>query len=63
MQLSPDLIDYVLVHELAHVRHPDRSTRFWATVERAMPDAPARRTLLRKVGTDQWLPNSMDHRS
>ncbi|MFD0857262.1 M48 family metallopeptidase, partial [Actinomadura adrarensis] len=39
MQLPPDLIDYVLVHELAHLHVHDHSERFWRRVERAMPDA------------------------
>jgi predicted metal-dependent hydrolase len=56
MQLPPDLIDYVLVHELAHVRHHDHGPAFWATVERAMPDAAARRVRLRKSGADLWFP-------
>jgi predicted metal-dependent hydrolase len=56
MQLPPDLIDYVLVHELAHVRHHDHGSIFWTTVERAMPDAPSRRARLRKTGADLWLP-------
>ncbi|HWG62435.1 MAG TPA: SprT family zinc-dependent metalloprotease [Streptosporangiaceae bacterium] len=56
MQLPPDLIDYVLVHELAHLRRHDHGPSFWTTVERAMPDAPARRTRLRNTGADLWLP-------
>lgn len=58
IQLSPDLIDYVLVHELAHVRHRDHGPNFWATVERAMPDATTRRARLRKIGPELWLPGS-----
>jgi predicted metal-dependent hydrolase len=56
MQLPPDLIDYVLVHELAHVHVPDHSKRFWRTVQRAMPDCDARRDRLRRLGPDLWLP-------
>lgn len=56
MQLPPDLIGYVLVHELAHTRHPDHSVGFWRAVERAMPDSPARRTRLRLAGPGLWLP-------
>jgi len=58
MQLPPDLIDYVLVHELAHVRQHDHGPAFWATVERAMPDAGARRIRLRRAGPDLWLPGA-----
>ncbi|WP_326617504.1 M48 family metallopeptidase [Streptomyces anulatus] len=58
MQLPPDLIDYVLVHELAHVHVPNHSERFWRTVQRAMPDCHARRDRLRRLGPDLWLPET-----
>ena len=56
MQLPPDLIDYVLVHELAHVRHPDHGTEFWLTVDRAMPGYEVRRARLKQVGPNLWIP-------
>jgi predicted metal-dependent hydrolase len=56
MQLPPDLIDYVLVHELAHVRHPDHGSEFWRAVDRAMPGWEGRRARLRRAGPDLWLP-------
>ncbi|GAA2232312.1 SprT family zinc-dependent metalloprotease [Kitasatospora cystarginea] len=58
MQLPPDLIDYVLVHELAHLHVPDHSDRFWRLVQRAMPDFGARRDRLRRLGPDLWLPET-----
>jgi predicted metal-dependent hydrolase len=58
MQLPPELIDYVLVHELAHVRHADHGPDFWRVVERPLPDFAARRTRLRLSGGALWLPVS-----
>lgn len=58
MQLLPDLIDYVLVHELAHLHHHDHSADFWHSVECAMPDYQARRDRLRRQGPDLWLPST-----
>ncbi len=33
-----EVFDYVIIHELAHILEPNHSPRFWALVERAMPD-------------------------
>jgi hypothetical protein len=41
--------EYVLVHELCHLRHHDHSGRFWGMVEAALPDAQARRAWLRRA--------------
>lgn len=43
----PDVIDYVLVHELCHITHPNHSAAFWALVERHMPDYRAKRAWLK----------------
>ena len=40
-------IDYVVVHELAHLRVMDHSPRFWDTVGTVMPDYRERRRQLR----------------
>ncbi len=41
-------IDYVVVHELAHLRVMDHSPRFWDTVGEVMPDYRERRRQLRQ---------------
>ena len=44
------LIDYVVAHELAHLRELNHSRRFWAVVARLYPDYMAARAELRKLG-------------
>lgn len=48
--LPPALIDYVIVHELAHLLEAKHTPRFWSAVERAMTDYEARRTRLAELG-------------
>lgn len=43
-----ELLEYVLIHELAHLGELNHSHRFWALVERACPDWRERRALLRR---------------
>ena len=38
IKARPALIDYVVCHELAHLRHMDHSPAFWKEVERMCPD-------------------------
>ncbi len=50
IQAPPRLIDYVLAHELVHLRVPTHGPAFWRELGRAMPDYEARRARLREVG-------------
>lgn len=33
----PEVMDYILIHELCHIRHPNHSREFWALVAQMMP--------------------------
>jgi predicted metal-dependent hydrolase len=36
--LPPDLVRYVMIHELVHIRHPNHSRAFWQAVAVHVPD-------------------------
>lgn len=46
------LIDYVIAHELSHLREMNHSPRFWATVQSIFPEFEAARRALRASGPD-----------
>jgi hypothetical protein len=46
----PDVLHYVVIHELAHRLEMNHSRRFWAHVERICPDYRVHRKWLRKNG-------------
>ena len=50
MMLAPDLIDYIIAHELAHLTRRDHSPVFWALLSTEIPDVDERRKRLREAG-------------
>jgi predicted metal-dependent hydrolase len=58
MQLPPRLVDYVIVHELAHVHEPHHTPNFWLRVERALPTFQRAKSDLARVGSRLWLGDS-----
>lgn len=44
------IVDYVVVHELAHIEYPDHSNAFWRKVESILPDYEERKEWLRVNG-------------
>jgi predicted metal-dependent hydrolase len=50
IQLPPPVIDYVVVHELCHLKVRDHSSPFWKEVSHALPDYQRHREWLRDRG-------------
>jgi predicted metal-dependent hydrolase len=55
---SDDIIDYVVVHELAHIREHNHSKQFWAIVESVLPDYKTRlgklKELQKRLADEDW---------
>ncbi|MDO8773387.1 MAG: SprT family zinc-dependent metalloprotease [Burkholderiaceae bacterium] len=54
MQFSPEVIDYVVAHELSHLRELNHSPRFWATLASVLPDYEARQKQLKVQVLPPW---------
>ncbi len=47
MRHSMEIIDYVVLHELAHTKHHNHGKQFWNLIKKYMPDFEVRRDLLK----------------
>lgn len=54
LHFRPSVIDYVVAHELSHLRVMDHSPRFWDTVATVVPDYKALRKSLKDEATPSW---------
>jgi hypothetical protein len=45
-----EVIDYVIIHELCHLKHHNHSVQFWGVVERFEPFYPTHKLWLREYG-------------
>ena len=50
IQAYPHVVDYVVAHELAHLKEMNHSARFWRVVERMCPDYVSARSELNAMG-------------
>ncbi len=55
LQLPPSLIDYVLVHEIAHLTEANHTPAFWTIVGRLMPGYETYKVTLASIGRNVWL--------
>ena len=49
--VPPEVLDYVVVHELCHRKELNHSERFWKEVERILPDYKTRKKWLKDSGS------------
>jgi predicted metal-dependent hydrolase len=54
VHFEPPVVDYVVAHELSHLRVMDHSPRFWETVRTVVPDYAALRRQLRDAPAPRW---------
>lgn len=48
--MAPPVMDYIVVHELAHLIHPNHGRDFWRLVESVIPDYIEKKEWLKIYG-------------
>lgn len=61
--MSPTVFEYVVIHELCHLRIGDHSRGFWRTLKSVLPDYEERRRRLQREGSicAMYFPDSWNH--
>ena len=54
VHFSMSVVDYVVAHELSHLRVMDHSSRFWDTVRTVVPDYAVQRAQLKNETVPKW---------
>jgi predicted metal-dependent hydrolase len=52
---SLSIIDYILIHELVHIKEKNHSQRFWSYLESILPDYRKHRLWLKENGHRLWF--------
>jgi predicted metal-dependent hydrolase len=55
---TPEILRYVIIHELAHIKHPDHSKDFWNRVELFVPGHQKLRNALRQFTVHTDIPQN-----
>lgn len=55
LQLQPSLVEYVIAHELVHLREAHHGPAFWQLLERVQPDYAERKARIAAAGREIWL--------
>ena len=55
MMVPPEVLDYVVVHELSHRLEMNHSARFWTQVEKVIPDYKKAKKWLKEHGSQLML--------
>ena len=53
MMAPMNVLDYIIVHELAHILHPNHTEAFWNEVDKTLPDYRERKEWLKINGA--WM--------